>query len=95
MGNDGRDQRDGKAKVSEFLYLKGNGGYQKRQYSQCLGCSKFGLKVFWQMQMLKGSFRVDGMVEQCKAKDTVYHDEDDNASGDAVNSPLLFHSFYT
>jgi hypothetical protein len=95
MGNDGRDQRDGESKVSEFLYLKGNGRDQKRQYSQCLGCGKLGLKIFWQMQMLKSSFRVNGMVEQGEAKDAVHHDEDDNAGGDTVNISILFHSLYT
>jgi len=46
------------------------------------------------MQVLEGPFGIDGMVEQSKAKDTVYHDNDDNTCGDPVDDPVLFHYLF-
>jgi hypothetical protein len=45
------------------------------------------------MQVLESSFGVDGVVEQCKAKDAVHHDGDYDSGGDPVDSPVLFHFF--
>jgi len=33
------------------------------------------------------------MIEQCKAKNAVQHDNDDDASGDPVDEPIFLHSF--